>query len=261
MEKPKETSNDDDLDGMERMRSVSSLSSIKDDLGGRGLDMATAGSGKQSPIDGNGIILAPNCKADNDIICFNSRNMKICQHEVENFALDTFGKYVMFPSRFFHRGYYKIMSNMTYYTAQLFCTLVRSNRESMQNVTRKFNTTIEAGRIGDLSLKELRELTEDIRNNWESTYSVDKFSPAKEFGGEKIDAKKNRHIRRGMFEGKIAKLVKYFEIKYTHLEVNSVWLIEKSKADDGFQGWHRDFHLGTDVTTTIVVNIGAITMN
>ena len=36
MEKPKETSNDDDLDGMERMRSVSSLSSNKDDLGGRG---------------------------------------------------------------------------------------------------------------------------------------------------------------------------------------------------------------------------------
>ena len=36
MEKPKETSNDDDLDGMERMRSVSSLSLNKDDLGGRG---------------------------------------------------------------------------------------------------------------------------------------------------------------------------------------------------------------------------------
>ena len=36
-------------------------------------------------------------------------------------------------------------------------------------------------------------------------------------------------------------------------------MIEKSKENDGFQGWHRDFYLGTEVTTTIVVNVGAVT--
>jgi hypothetical protein len=31
------------------------------------------------------------------------------------------------------------------------------------------------------------------------------------------------------------------------------------RENDGFQPWHRDFYLGTEVTTTIVVNVGAVT--
>ncbi len=59
----------------------------------------------------------------------------------------------------------------------------------------------------------------------------------------------------------IEELVKYFQDKYTHLEVQSVWLIEKSRENNGFQGWHRDFYLGTEVTMTIVGNVGAVTKN
>jgi len=59
----------------------------------------------------------------------------------------------------------------------------------------------------------------------------------------------------------IAELMKYFEEKYKNLEVRSVWMIEKTKENDGFQGWHRDFYLGTEVTTTIVVNVEAVTKN
>jgi len=64
-----------------------------------------------------------------------------------------------------------------------------------------------------------------------------------------------------MFQGVplIAEQVKYCEEKYTHLEVRSVWMIEKLRENDGFQGWHRDFYLGTEVTMTIVVNVGAVT--
>ena len=57
----------------------------------------------------------------------------------------------------------------------------------------------------------------------------------------------------------IAELVKYFEEKYTNLEVRSVWIIEKSRENNGFQSWHRDFYLGTEVTTTIAVTVGAVT--
>ncbi len=56
-------------------------------------------------------------------------------------------------------------------------------------------------------------------------------------------------------------LVQLFEKKYKHLAIRSVWLIEKLKENDGFQVWHRDFWLGHDVTSTIVVNVGAITRN
>ena len=64
-----------------------------------------------------------------------------------------------------------------------------------------------------------------------------------------------------MFQGVpfIAELVKYFEEKYTNLDVHSVWIIEKSRENDGFQSWDRDFYLGTEVTTTIAVNVEAVT--
>jgi len=169
------------------------------------------------------------------------------------------GDYVVFPSRWYHRGYYNISSNMTYYTAQLFCK-ISDKPEAWQNVTRKVNHITVQGCVQE---SWLALLTQDICHNWDTTYSVNKFQPAKAFDGDKIDATKNRHILRAMFQGVpwIAELVKYFEEKYNHLEVRSVWMIEKSKENDGFQGWHRDFNLGTEVTTTIVVNVGAVTKN
>ncbi len=113
------------------------------------------------------------------------------------------------------------------------------------------------GRIIEL---RLTPLTQDMRNNWDTTYSANVFPPAKAFDGEKINATKNRHISSGMFLGVplIAELVNYFEDKYTHLEVRSVWIIKKLRENNGFQCWHRDFYLGTEVTT-IVVNVGAVT--
>jgi hypothetical protein len=204
-------------------------------------------------------MFAPRCKVDIDSNCFTSSNDKICEHEVNAVILDMVGDFVVFPSRFYHRGYYWISSNMTYYTAQLFCK-ISDNAEACQNVTRKVNQITIQGRVEE---SWLVQLTQDIRHNWDMTYSVNKFQPAKAFDGDKIDATKNRHILRAMFQGVpwIAELVKYFEEKYNHLEVRTVWMIEKSKENDGFQGWHRDFYLGTEVTTTIVVNVGAVIKN
>jgi hypothetical protein len=129
--------------------------------------------------------------------------------------------------------------------------------DAWQNVTRKINTTILQGQVEELSV---RELTDDIKANWDTTNCGNQFPPAKKFGGDNIDPTKNRHILCPMFPNvpMISKLVKYFENKYNHIEVHSVWLIEKSRENDRFQGWHRDFFLGTEVTTTIVVNEGAI---
>ena len=73
--------------------------------------------------DGNEIMFAPMYKADVDSKCFTSSNEKICEHKVNAVKLDMVGDFVVFPSRFFHYGYYTIASNMTYYMAQLFCKI------------------------------------------------------------------------------------------------------------------------------------------
>ena len=89
-------------------------------------------------FDGNGIMFASMCKGDVDGKCFTSTNEKICEHKVNAVKLDTVGDFVVFPSRFYHRGYYRIASNMTYYTAQLFCK-ISDNLEAWQNVTSEVN--------------------------------------------------------------------------------------------------------------------------
>ena len=127
-------------------------------------------------------------------------------------------------------------------------------------MTRKVNQDIIQGCIKE---SRFTQLTQDIRNNWDTTYSVNVFPHAKAFDGDKINATINRHILRAIFHDipLIAELVKYFEDKYSHLKVRSVWLIEKSRENDSFQGWQRVFYLGTEVTTTIMVNVGAVTHN
>ncbi len=77
----------------------------------------------------------------------------------------------------------------------------------------------------------LTPLTQDIRNNWDTTYSVNVFPPAKAFDGEKIDATKNRHIPSGMFQGVplIAELVKYLRIT-THTSKYAVFGLLRSRG-------------------------------
>ena len=109
-------------------------------------------------------------------------------------------------SRCYHRGYYTIASNMTYYTAQLFCK-ISDNPEAWQNVTSKVNQIMIQGCIQESWLVQLMQ---DMCNNWDTTYSVNAFLPAKAFDNDKIDATKNRHIIHVKFQGIpwIAELVK-----------------------------------------------------
>ncbi len=174
-------------------------------------------------------------------------------------VLDNVGDYVVFPSRWYCHGYYNIKPDKVFYTAQLF-TMGSSSPEAWQNITCKVNRNMIEGCVAE---SKLRALTEDLRDNWDTTYSVNMFPPSKEFEGEKIDVTKNRHILRAKFGSvqRVVELVQLFKDKYKHLAMHSVWLIEKSKENNGFQVWYRDFWLGHEVTLTILVIVGAITMN
>jgi hypothetical protein len=60
---------------------------------------------------------------------------------------------------------------------------------------------------------------------------------------------------------KIEQLVYVFEDQFKNITVGSVWMIQKSKTKDGFQGWHSDFLLVKKITMTIIVIVGAIKKN
>jgi hypothetical protein len=206
--------------------------------------------------DDNGIVFSKLCPPLNDGVkkCFNTFKKKTCFHETDMVSLNHVGQYVIFPARWWHRGYFQIRSNTTYYTAQLFCTAARAI-DSWPNQTRSENKDMK---IDQLPFQDVRDVSHDIQNNWETTYSASKFCPSKAFDGP-IDPASNRHLQKDSFR-KVPTMnafVKVFETSYGHLRVNSVWIIKKSKENGGFQSWHRDFFLGTDIIATIVVNVGA----
>jgi hypothetical protein len=114
---------------------------------------------------------------------------------VNKVALDNVGDYVVFLSRWYHNYYYKIKSNKVFYTAQLF-TIGSSSPETWQNITRKVSRNMIQGHVGE---SKLREQTQDLCNNWDTTYSVNMFPPSKKFEDEKIDVTRNRHNLRANF--------------------------------------------------------------
>ncbi len=104
--------------------------------------------------------------------------------------MDNVGDYVVFPSRWYHHGYFNIESDKVFYKAQLF-TMGSSKPEAWQKITHKVSRNMIQGHVAE---SKLRKLTEDLHDNWDTTYSVNMFPPSKEFEGEQIDVTKNRHI-------------------------------------------------------------------
>ena len=174
--------------------------------------------------DDNGLWFAPMCPSTNDTPskCFNTSLVKKCLHMIRKVSLCQLGQYVIFPSRWWHRGYYTINSGLMYVTAQLFCTAAMSMDSSSRH-TRTQNAELKA--IDPCNNRHLRENT---------------FRNIKELNV----------------------LVQTFEAAHSELNVHSVWIIRKTKCNMGFQDWHRDFYLSTSgIIATIVVNVGVYNLD
>jgi hypothetical protein len=105
----------------------------------------------------------------------------------------------------------------------------------------------------------LLELRDDLINNWDIHYSNPEYRPLKNFSGGPVDRTSNRQIYKKHFTQVplLKNLVDTFETMVPYLPVDMVWLLLKSKEGDGFQGWHKYFLLGQQITKTIVINVGS----
>jgi hypothetical protein len=209
--------------------------------------MQDASSGE---TDENGIYFAPLCTS----LCFGKYSG--CVHEQKKVQIDTVGQYVLFPSKWYHQGYYNDRSGMFFVTAQLFARPSISPDSSKSLRTMHSNDQmIESWLEGE----SISVLGSDILVNWDTTYSQQHFQPCKDFYGE-VDKECNHQIPSTKFDQVplIKKLVDQFCNLFPHLSIEQVWLIVKSKRGSGFQTWHRDFYLNDKITRTIVVNLGAM---
>jgi hypothetical protein len=103
------------------------------------------------------------------------------------------------------------------------------------------------------------ELRDDLINNWDIHYSNPEYRPCKNFSGGPVDRISNRQIHKKHFTQVLLlkNLVDTFEAMFSYLSDDLVWLLRKSKEGDGFQGQHKDFLLGKQITKTTVINVGS----
>ena len=197
--------------------------------------------------DSNGLILGPKCAQE----CFLSK--KKCHHKKEQVAVNRSGDYLAFNATWWHRGYFHHVTELTYFTAQLFC--VPSRQLQCTQRVHRTTTRLQKYVVGHLNEAIVSGLTRDLVSKWDDNddhgFSVKKFPPTKEFLGKGIDKTKNRYIR---FKD-IAKLPRLqrvtteIEDRIGNITVDSVWLIKKMRTDDGFQEWHQD--MKHNITTTL----------
>lgn len=139
-----------------------------------------------------------------------------------------------------------------------------SENTSEETRTRSRNATIMKNLEGKGTMQcvQLTELSKDILENWTNEkYQRIDFKPPKKFDGQYIDSSQHRHVFRTQFSllKQLDAFVRYVEDLHTHITVDSIWIMAKSKTNNGFQRWHKDFELGTKITTTIVINVGVQT--
>jgi hypothetical protein len=115
--------------------------------------------------DNNGLLFAPTCTT-----CLNENKYllmseKKCSHQWTNECLNRTGKYIIFPSEMYHRGYYNQKSNQIFTQAQLFCAptgntdVLRLPRSLMKAQGKQ----VTQGCLDESTLSELRD---DLINNW-----------------------------------------------------------------------------------------------
>ena len=137
-----------------------------------------------SPMD-NVLQFAPRCDGQ----CF--LQTAKCDHTIQKATLNHVGQYVVFPSMWYHHGYYSSTPRKTVIQAQLFA--MHSPNPTKEQLTQN-NTKMNSFIRGRIERTVLDRLTKDLVENRNTTYSKELFPTCLLFAGESIDYDKNRQI-------------------------------------------------------------------
>jgi hypothetical protein len=185
-------------------------------------------------MDDNGLIFLPDCTDD----CFKGKKVK-CDHHQKNVQINNVKNYILFPSTCLHHGYYNDEANKIFITTQIFAKPYIE--PDTKGLTRSFTQSQDfiQSKLNELTIKEL---SNDLLLNCDSTYSADEFPWDKGFDGLTVDWESNRQITNTNLNKVplIRELVNTFVELFPYLSIDMVWLRPKKNPGDGFQGWHKD---------------------
>ncbi len=100
---------------------------------------------------------------------------KRCDHVWGEINLSEVGDYVVFPSSFFHRGYFPRDSKNVVVTAQLFASSNGSSTNQLEQHSLSTNLMSHIHRDQLHLSDDLTSLAQDVLLNWKSNSQIDKF--------------------------------------------------------------------------------------
>ncbi len=209
----------------------------------------------------NGLFFRPDCSS----LCMtmqhkNTTSCHLGHKRVLHARVTHVGRYVLFPSMCYHRGYYNTNTEVkkTFLTAQHFASFGQSSSSCSSRA--KWNNRSDFYHDQQLLPEQLSELRDDLHAYWDDHYPASRFPPSRMYKNAKIDTQSNRVIHRQDFDRlqHVCNLVLLFEGIYPELHIETVWIIKKSCRGDGFQWWHQDLNANGQVVATIVLNIDSI---
>jgi hypothetical protein len=174
----------------------------------------------------NGLWFAPMCK---DCLLVNKYigiGEKLGSYPWKEHWLNATGKYILFPSVWFHRGYFKRRWRKVYMQAQLFA--VPSGNQCMDQSTCSVSQGNKTNWVtGKLDMSPISDLSQDLLNFWDKNYPASVFKPCKAFQGLNVNPSANQKIEKKDFQWLplIQKLVDHFKTLFLHQAINQVWLL------------------------------------
>jgi hypothetical protein len=118
---------------------------------------------------------------------------KCCETET-HLSLNKVGKYVVFPAKTVHLGFFSA-GNKIIVTTQLFCGY--SNSAELPRVKHSDTETVGT-QTGTLSVSS--NLSNSVLMNWDADYPYDKFNPPQGYKLEPVNPEKNCVISREYFK-------------------------------------------------------------
>jgi hypothetical protein len=170
----------------------------------------------------NGVLFRPDCSS----LCMTMQHENImpCHlgHQcVLHARLTHVGRYVLFPSMCYHRGYYNTDTEVkkTFLTAQLFASFGQSSYSCSSRA--KWNSWLD---FYHLLPEKFSELRHDLHAYWDDHYPALRFPPSRMYKNAKIDTQSDRVIHRKDFDRlqHVCNLVLLFEGIYPELQIETV---------------------------------------
>jgi hypothetical protein len=110
----------------------------------------------------------------------------------------------------------------------------------------------------------LKNIGNEIQENWENTYTNAKYNLGLWFQGKVVNKKKTRKIQHEHFPKlpHIQQLIKIFENLHNDMRVTEVWFLKKKDQGDGFEEFYYGYTNSGGgiyyVSFTVNVNLGKL---